>query len=202
MRKCPQLQHLHLKGDFVPSHLFNHPEQQLPFATNLRDLRYIKTINYYIYPCFLNDKFILFGFYRLEWDESKHGLNHAGNASQFLFVLRHCRETLPKLERLVLVNSSGAVRNPAHSGLEALLVAFVEGMPDLVALCLVGFQIDRMAINAINRRLTGDIVPLRPALWFHVGQELPKTNERSVPKIHFDEIVNPLDKFHAPPHFF
>lgn len=57
MRKCPQLQHLHLKGDFVPSHLFNHPEQQLPFATNLRDLRYIKTINYYIYPCFLNDKF-------------------------------------------------------------------------------------------------------------------------------------------------
>lgn len=157
----------------------------------------IKHCSYWLIVKLFPQVFFIFGLviYRLEWNESC--------VEQFLFVLRYCRKTLPKLERLVLVNSSGSLCHPSYSGLEDLLIAFVEKMPELVALCLVGFQIDPITIKVISRRLTEEIVrPLRPSLWFHIGQELPTANDPSAPRIHFDEIVNPLDKFYTPPHFF
>ena len=125
-------------------------------------------------------------------------------SSQLLFVIRYCRKTLQKLERLVLVNSSGDQHDDtSYSGLEMLLMSFVENTPHLVALCLVGFKIDPVIVNVISGRLTDEIIrPHRPSFWFHIAQELPSTHDRSVPKVHLDHIVNPLDKFYAPPNFF
>jgi len=75
---------------------------------------------------------------------------------------------------------------------------FVKGMPNLIALCLTGFPIDQ---SELGDQFTAEIVPDRPDLWFHFGSELPKASDLSIPRIHYDGIVNPINPYYCPPRF-
>jgi len=72
-------------------------------------------------------------------------------------------------------------------------------MPHLVALCLAGLAIDSNGV--VKRQLIEEVIPERPAFWFHLNRYLPKTNDPSVPKIHYEEIVHPLHAWDSPPRF-
>ncbi len=116
-----------------------------------------------------------------------------------------------KLERIVLYNfhdedemSRGRSNiadwtNPTQFG--DLLVSFARKRERLVLLCLSGFHFQPNAINDVNRRVEEEVIPDRSAFWLHLGPALPKANNPSVPRIHFDEIINPIDWFYAPPSF-
>lgn len=73
-------------------------------------------------------------------------------------------------------------------------------MPHLVALGIFGFsvQFHPSAVEVIQRRLTGEVLPPRNAFWFHLGENLTEENDTSVPQIHYDEIVDPIDPFLFP----
>lgn len=60
---------------------------------------------------------------------------------------------------------------------------------------------DPKVAEVIKRRLTEDLLPERPALWIYIDQEFPKATDLFIPKIHFDEIVDPVDRICAPPRF-
>ena len=89
--------------------------------------------------------------------------------------------------------------NPIEFG--NFLVSFALEMERLVLLCMMGFQIDPDVIKDVNRRIYEELLPNRPAFWLHLGLNLPRENDPSVPRIHHDEIINPIDWFYAPPKF-
>jgi len=50
-------------------------------------------------------------------------------------------------------------------------------------------------------RLTREILPTRLSFWFHLGWGSHYIMFPPAPWIHFDEIVNPIDRFYGPPPF-
>ena len=95
------------------------------------------------------------------------------------------------------VNNQPAVN---WAELEELIVEFAKGMVHLVCLGFFGFRFHPSAAEMIQRRITEEVVPLRPAFWYHLGRKLPNESDVSVPRIHYEEIVNPIiDRFSVPP---
>jgi len=90
-------------------------------------------------------------------------------------------------------------RGPVYNApLQDAILPFVKGMPHLQALCLVGFPIDASVVGV---QLMTKIVPDRPAFWFNFSQELPKASDLSIPRIHYEGIVNPINPYYCPPPF-
>lgn len=71
------------------------------------------------------------------------------------------------------------------------VVRFALEMDHLVALCLAGLRVDPFTVAKVRERVEKEILPLRPSFWFHIDRDLPKENDLNVPRIHYDEMVNP-----------
>ena len=79
------------------------------------------------------------------------------------------------------------------------LLNFISSMSRLVALCLAGcFLLDQSDLEKIKEQVAEEILPLRPSFWFHIGLDLPKETDLSVPRVHYDEIVGPIGKYDDP----
>ena len=90
-------------------------------------------------------------------------------------------------------------RDPIYNApLQDAILHMVKGMPQLVALCLAGFPIDE---SVVEDQLIRDAVPDRHSFWFHLGSELPKASDMSLPRVHYEGIVKPDPPCRAPPHF-
>jgi len=133
----------------------------------------------------------------LQWE------NGLENVSEVVVFLKAIRKSSPNLKRLVLYAEKGdCYRDPCRpTELEDFLITFVKEMPDLVALCLAGFQFHFCAVDSVKRKFIEEILPTRSAFWCHLGGDLPAENDLSVPRIHYNEIVNPGDWFDSPPNF-
>ena len=110
------------------------------------------------------------------------------------------------LKRLVLDDQRDYDRDtPAHHphyDMGDFLFNFISKMELLVALCFTSFRVHPDVFKELNRRVTEEIVPLRPpSFWFHLGPKPSNANDHSVPRIHSDEIVHPIDWFYSPPKF-
>jgi len=129
------------------------------------------------------------------------GSDNAFSTSQIHDLLRDLTKTSPRLERLVLIANRHCSQQNGRNAtqLEDFLITFVSKMESLVALCLVGFEMDTTVLEGVKKRLNQEIVSQRPSLWIHIGPKLPNATDPSVPKIHYDEIVNPFDPYFAPP---
>ena len=115
----------------------------------------------------------------------------------FFKALKPCQN----LERLVLFAQTDPLkRSPDRydKQLQDSILPFVKEMPHLVALCLAGFPIDS---SVVEEQFMAEVVPDLPSFWFHLGPTLPKASDISVPRIHHEGIVYPIDPFDAPPHF-
>jgi len=86
--------------------------------------------------------------------------------------------------------------------LEDLFVGFATEMDRLVALCFAGFKVTPKVVHKVNRRVKREIIPHRPAFWFHLDENLPKANDLSVPRIHIQEVVEPIDVYCPTPPAF
>ena len=167
------------------------------------------------------NKLFTFIIYRLEWNYDTRKFNDDEWMEEYyvddddeeeeeappetskcvLLVFRALLKCASHFERLVLVTNECGGDNLTEPT-DVLLLPFVEDMKHLVALCLVGFQIVPRVTEVVKRRLTKEILPNRLPFWFHLGDKLPKENDSSVPKVHYDEVVNPIDAFNAPPEFW
>ncbi len=126
------------------------------------------------------------------------------STTQIEGLLRELVIASPCLERLVLIAKRPCYQqNRLHPTLlEDFLFSFVSQMKNLAALCLVGFEMDPIVLAGVKQRLKQEILRVRPSLWMHIGPELPNATDPSVPKIHYDDIVNPFDPYCAPPKLF
>jgi len=114
----------------------------------------------------------------------------------FFKALKRCTT----LERIVLYAvKNNLEREPVYNApLQDAILPFAKGMYHLVALCLVGLDIDASVVGV---QLTTKIVPDRPAFWFNFSQKLPKASDLSIPRIHYEGILKPNNPYYAPPLF-
>ncbi len=190
MKNCPNLERLFLKGNIEANPFFINLSECLQTARHLRDLRYFIHRNLIIYylitTLFIN---------RVQWPSLQEDLSQFPS---FFKALKRC----PTLKRLVLVAGNDEFeRDPAcYAPLQKAIVSFVKGMPNIVALCLTGFGFP-IDDSVVEDQLTAEIVRNRPGFWFHVGSYLPIESDLSVPRIHYDGIVNPMNPYNTPPRF-
>ena len=115
---------------------------------------------------------------------------------------------MPKLKRLVLYEEYDGIddiewqpANLFNSSLQVeFLFNFVSKMKHLSAVC-ISVNLNPQVIEVLETRFIQEIVPNRPAFWFQLGALCPWTNHSLVPRVHYDEIVSPINYFSSPPKF-
>ena len=137
------------------------------------------------------------------------------DASLLLKTLLSCAS---HLERLVIYFDDFPDICLSHP-FTGLVVDFTTKMERLIALCLLFHRRDddhscwsgcscfndddagNDALMAqINHRMVEEVLPTRPALWFHLGSYLPNATDPDVPLLHYREMLcidpwNPPLKF-------
>lgn len=83
-----------------------------------------------------------------------------------------------------------------HENFQHYLCDFVITMKNLVAFCFVSYtRFNATSLSGLNQKFSEMILLSRPAFWFHFGRHLPLANDPNVPRIHYDEIVCPINHF-------
>jgi len=131
----------------------------------------------------------------LQWD-------HIESDSDLVDLLKALLKC-PLLERLVLDDWYLHQSHQVSSQIENFLFPFVSNMEHLVAFCLCSsrFGDPDNIFERVNLRFVREIIPGRSSFWFHLGEFLPNENEPSVPRVHSDEILHPIEWFDTPPQF-
>lgn len=126
------------------------------------------------------------------------------SSTQIRGLLEDLIKTSPCLERLVLIAKRPIDQRNRRRPilLEDLILSFVSKMKNLVVFCLVGLEIYPFVLLSLQKRMELHVTPSRPALWMHFGPELPECTDLSVPRVHYDGIVNPSDPYFAPPKLY
>jgi len=191
--QCPKLERIHLESGSVEISFFSHLIECIPAASNLRDLRY-KLAYLISKSSFLLIKSCLY--FRLKWKK-----NSEVEGAHVVLLLEALLKCSSHFERLVLIHEAGENQSNSMVISTDFLLSFVSEMTHLVAICLVGFHFDSIQVDVLKKRFTEEVVPHRPAFWFYVGPKLPRGNDTTIPRIHYDEIVRPVEAFYAPPRF-
>jgi hypothetical protein len=114
---------------------------------------------------------------------------------QAVHILRSASQC-PNLERLVIYREEGSNFKKGLYLDAGFIVHLVRSCKKLVALCLVDY-FDPSSTEMVTKQLNEEIVPNRPSFWFCIDRKLPKPSQ--VPRIHYDEIVNPGSYLIIPP---
>ena len=126
--------------------------------------------------------------FSLEW------FNQQDNFSETLLLLQKLLKCSSHFERLPLHDvcaPSDSAKRQLSSDFGDQVVHFASEMGHLVALCIAGLRVDPVAVDKVRERVEKEVLPLRPSFWFHMDRDLPKGNDLDVPRIHYDEMVNP-----------
>lgn len=67
------------------------------------------------------------------------------------------------------------------------LLQFALKMKRLVALCIVSPLFDENVMQDISIYIARNVVPVRKALWFYIGDEWPTRGDPDVPGIHYNQ---------------
>lgn len=107
-----------------------------------------------------------------------------------------------RLERVVLYEEDVPNRPWDAELLQNVLLDFVKRMHHLVAFCFItASNIQPGTVEELNQKFDEFVFPTRPAFWYHVGQELPRATDPTVPRIHYDQIVCPINSNDISPEF-
>ena len=69
----------------------------------------------------------------------------------------------------------------------------------LTCLSLTLYELkDSMLFEEVNRRILEEVLPVRPALWFHFGNNFAEASDPSVPAVHHREMII-TNNFDPPP---
>ena len=131
-----------------------------------------------------------------------HFADYEENSSNLVLSTLKALTECEMLERLVFYEEEGCQSAWEGEPFKDTVVKFTTAMKLLVALCFVTpILLDRTTVDDVVAELNHYVVPQRPAFWFHFGSSLPRANDPSVPRIHYDEIVCPINYYDMAPDF-
>ena len=116
-------------------------------------------------------------------------------SARILVLLKDLKKSCPKLERIALQLTESWTLSKE---LEDYILTFTSGMEHLVFIYLTGFIIDPVRAVSIKEKLSATVLPLRPSFWCHVGLKSVEGNDPSVPRMHYQEMINPFDMCLSP----
>ena len=117
------------------------------------------------------------------------------NITDVFAVLKSLLGRASSLQRLSLFFDSMALpKGSDHSQLANFFVQFVLKMKHLFAVCVTFDELDSILKEEVDRRIVEEVLPNRPALWFHLGTDTPNAVDPGVPLVHYHEMVH-LDLF-------
>lgn len=129
------------------------------------------------------------------------------DGSLLLPLLKSFFKHSPQLQRLSLLDgdcddsSSEWEHLEDQSELADYIVRFALEMSRLVALCIHFFNLNDGfdLIEEVNQRITEEVLPSKPALWFYLGwEDRPMPSVTSVPLVHYQEMVSPSPPWDPP----
>lgn len=190
---CPQLKSLHICGGLTNVRCFENFGRFISLARSLRDLRWARFSSY-----FINERFFtISSFFRLQYVNEYDELM----SDQSLNILNTLLES-NRLERLVLYEEDGPNTPWDDKILQNALLDFVKRMPRLVAFCFItASDIQPTTLGELKQKFDELVLPIRPAFWYHVGQTLPRSTDPTVPRIHYNQIVSPINPSEIAPDF-
>ena len=113
---------------------------------------------------------------------------------EMLSAVQMCRN----LERLVLHQDDWTPITDNLSSLPVVLVGTISKLEALIVLCITHPVAD-LVVETVREMLRTEVLPHRPAFWFHIGDDLPHAGNVDVPRVHLEEVIQPLPYFLAPP---
>lgn len=126
--------------------------------------------------------------------------DYEGEISHQTLPILDALVSCPKLERLVLFEEEGPNLPWGDEKLQDILFKFVSSMKHLVAFCFISAsEYELGSVSELKRKFDEFIIPNRPAFWYHVDRDLPRANDPTVPRIHYDEIVCPINYLEVSP---
>ena len=124
--------------------------------------------------------------------------------ANIVMLFKTLAKIAPKMERLVLHDEYSYFPNifwESQTDLGQLIVEFLSKMKNLVAFSFTGYKIEPDVQEAVRGHVATEILPGSPSFWLHLGKSLPEANDPGVPRVHYDEIVHPIDPYYALPKF-
>ncbi len=121
--------------------------------------------------------------------------------SMVLNLLKTLLNNCPDLKRVFIADNSSWRICDVLSDLEAILFDFVSKLENLDVFCLVGFPVHADVEENFSRRVTTEVIPKRPAFWFHFGNSAPKVNDPNIPRMVSNSLVHITDRYLVPPKF-
>ncbi len=74
--------------------------------------------------------------------------------------------------------------------LDDVIVQLALKLKRLTCLSLTFYELsDSKLIEHVHRRMAEEVLPTRPALWFHLGTAFAEASDPSVPAVHYHEMV-------------
>ena len=117
------------------------------------------------------------------------------NITDLFAVLKSLLGRSSSLQRLSLFFDNMALpKGSDHSQLANFFVQFVLKMKHLFAVCVTFDEFDSILKEEVDRRIVEEVLPNRPALWFHLGTDTPNAVDPGVPLVHYYEMVH-IDLF-------
>jgi len=113
---------------------------------------------------------------------------------EMLSTAKYCHN----LERLVLHQDDWTPITDNLSSLPVTLDELVSQLENLVVLCITHPVADLVA-EAVREMFQTKVLAHRPSFWYHIGDDLPHDTDAGVPRVHFEEIIQPLPYFLTPP---
>jgi hypothetical protein len=97
---------------------------------------------------------------------------------------------------MVLYDENGSKIPWKSQELQYVIFKLVSSMPDLVGLCFITTsEIQPETVAKLKQKFDELIIPIRPTFWCHVDKYLPRATDPTVPRIHYDQIVCPIEYF-------
>lgn len=121
-----------------------------------------------------------------------------GNASHVMLILKSFLRCSSHLERISLELECATDPTDQDYLLEDFLVKFILKMKHLNCLSLTFAQLDPTLILKVRQRIVTEVLPTRPALWFHLDGEIPDGADPCVPLVHYHEMIH-TNYFEPPP---
>jgi len=118
-----------------------------------------------------------------------------------LGILKSLSVNAPKIERINIEMMCEILPNDWNYPLAEFIVQLALELKRLTCLSLTFYELnDRKLIELVHQRMAQEVLPTRPALWFHLDNDFPEASDPSVPAVHYHEMIC-TDDFGPPPKF-
>jgi len=112
------------------------------------------------------------------------------NIADAICILKSLLSHAPNIQRIAIEWKIETLPADWNYPLADFIVQLALKLERLTCLSLTFFELDdTKLIEHVHRRMAEEVLPTRPALWFHLGYDYAEASDPGVPAVHYHEMV-------------